>query len=217
MPRSPLRRLRSRRRARRLLVAIPGGEYGGAERYAVRIAAAAVKDGWEVAAAVRRHDGLGPMRTDLRDAGVRVLQMVRGERTRELAGFLAMTAAYRPDVVHLTLPWPVAAGRLRAACALLGTPAVLVHQVVPEAEELDVRHAWLYRLSRARGQRWVAVSAYGKAMLTQAFRLEPSDEITVIPNAPRAAADGATKDPDGAGRVRREEARAALGLEGEDP
>ena len=113
MLRSPLRRLRSGQRPDRLLVAIPGGEYGGAERYAVRIAAAAVQDGWEVAAAVRRHDALAAMRRDLRDAGVRVLQMVRGERTREFAGFLAMVVANRPDVVHLTLPWPVGAGRSR--------------------------------------------------------------------------------------------------------
>jgi glycosyltransferase involved in cell wall biosynthesis len=200
-----------------VLFAIPGGEYGGAERYAIRIAAAAVQDGWEVAAAVRPHDALAPIRRDLRDAGVCVLQMARGERTREFAGFLAMIAAYRPDVVHLTLPWPVAAGRLRAACALLGTPAVLVHQVVPDAAELEVRHAWLYRLSRRRRQRWVAVSAYGATMLMHAFGLNRSDELTVIHNAPRSvppdrSARLVDRDP-----VARGEARAALGLDGDGP
>jgi glycosyltransferase involved in cell wall biosynthesis len=202
-----------------VLIAIPGGEYGGAERYAVRIAAAAVKDGWEVGAAVRPYDALAPMRQDLHQAGVRVLRMVRGERARELAGFLTMTAAYRPDVVHLTLPWPLAAGRLRASCAVLGTPTVLVHQVVPEAGELDVRHAWIYRLLRHRRQHWVAVSAYGSAMLKRAFGLRASDEITVIHNAPRAAsADPDAHDPGVQPGARgRAEARAALGLQSDGP
>ena len=216
MPRSPLARLGGRRRSRRVLVAIPGGEYGGAERYAVRIAAAAAQQGWEVAAAVRPHASLAPMRRDLDDAGVRVLRMVRGERGRELVGFIAMTAAYRPDVVHLTLPWPLAAGRLRASCALLGTPTVLVHQVVPDASELDVRHAWAYRLLRRRRQHWVAVSAYGSRMLRQAFGLRASDEITVIHNAPRAADNGHHPASERA-PAQRAEARAALGLETEGP
>jgi glycosyltransferase involved in cell wall biosynthesis len=222
MPRRALARLRPRRRHRRVLVAIPGGEYGGAERYAVRIAAAAAQAGWEVAAAVRPHDALAPMRRDLHDAGVRVLRMVRGERGRELLGFIAMTAAYRPDVVHLTLPWPLAAGRLRASCALLGTPTVLVHQVVPDAGALDVRHAWLYRLLRHRRQHWVAVSAYGGAMLKRSFGLRASDEITVIHNAPRAASPGDNGRPAApldAGRraAERDAARAALGCDAEAP
>jgi glycosyltransferase involved in cell wall biosynthesis len=216
MPRSPLRRLRSRRRAPRVLVAIPGREYGGAERYAVRIAAAAAKAGWEVAAAVRPHDALAPMRRDLREAGVQVLTMVRGERLREFAGFLVMLAAYRPDVVHLSLPWPLTAGRLRAACALLGTPTVLVHQVVPDAAELDVRHAWLYRLSRRR-QHWVAVSDYGSAMLRKAFALCPSDEITVIRNAPRPAERAGLGIADARRAAERARARGVLGLDPDGP
>ena len=204
------------RRPLRLLVAIPGGEYGGAERYAVRIATAAAQEGWEVAAAVRRYDELEPMRRDLHDAGVRVLQMVRGERTRELAGFLAMVVAYRPDVVHLTLPWPIVAGRLRAACALLGTPTVLVHQMVPASDDLHVSRPWLYRLSRRRRQRWVAVSNYGAAMLKRAFGLRQSEELTVIHNAPRSPqadpGDSARDDP-----AVRGDARAALGVNGNGP
>jgi FkbM family methyltransferase len=196
-----------------VLVAIPGGEYGGAERYAVRIAAAAAREGWEVAAAVRRYDELAPMRRDLHDAGVTVLQMIRGERIREFAGFLAMLAVHRPDVVHLTLPWPVGMGRLRSACALFGTPAVLVHQVVPDAAELQVRRAWLYRLSRRRRQRWVAVSAYGAVMLKRIFGLSPSDEIPVIHNAPRPVLpDHALSDAE-PGAVARGRARASLGLD----
>lgn len=217
MPPRPLRQLRSRLRARRVLVAIPGREYGGAERYAVRIAAAAAEAGWEVAAAVRPHDAVAPMRRDLRESGVRVLTMVRGERLRELPGFLVMLAVYRPDVVHLSLPWPLVARRLRVACALLGTPTVLVHQVVPDAAELDVRHACLYRLSRRR-QHWVAVSEYGSAMLRKAFGLRPSDEITVIHNAPQPAAE--RPDPglaDAGDAADRAQARAVLGLDRDGP
>ena len=106
----------------------------------------------------------------------------------------------------------MAAGRLRTACALLGTPTVLVHQLVPDAAELDVRHAWLYRLSRRR-QHWVAVSEYGSAMLRKAFGLRPSDEITLIRNGPRPAAERPGRGIADAGRVaERARARAVLGL-----
>jgi glycosyltransferase involved in cell wall biosynthesis len=209
--------LRNRRspsdRPRRLLVAVPGGEYGGAERYAVRIAAAAAREGWEVAAAVRRYPSLAPMRGDLTRAGVRVLGLVRGERSRELLGFAAMVWAYRPDVVHLTLPWPVAAARFRTVCALLGVPAVLVHAAVPDAADLRVRHAWLYRLSRRRRQRWVAVSAFGATMLRQTFGLRPADDITIIHNAPSAGPIGADASPAESGGTPRDDARVALGVD----
>lgn len=155
------------------------------------------------------------MRRDLREAGVRVLAMVRGERLRELPGFLAMLAAYRPDVVHLTLPWPLAAGRLRAACALLSVPTVVAYQVVPDAAQLEVRRPWLYRLARRR-ERWIAVSGYGSDMLRRAFGLRPADEITVIHNAPRPAIELADQPVAGSrSAAEREHARVALGLDGE--
>lgn len=176
-------------RRQRLLVAIPGYEYGGAERYAVRIAAGAVSR-FDVAAAVRPVDTLRPLREDLASAGVRTLQMVRGRRARGVLGFAAMIGLYQPDVVHIALPWPLFAGELRAACALTSVPTVLVHQLVPRADELDIRYPRFYSWTRSRHQTWVAVSQYGRRTLADAFALPGNGEMPVIYNAPGAPSGG---------------------------
>jgi len=170
-------------RRQRLLIAIPGHEYGGAERYAVRIAAGAASR-FEVAAAVRPFETLQPLRRDLATAGVRTLQMVRGQRIRGIVGFAAMIKLYAPDVVHIALPWPVFGGELRAACAITAVPTVLVHQLVPRADELHIRYPRFYSWTRSRRQTWVAVSNYGRHMLAQAFELPDRVGIPVIHNAP---------------------------------
>lgn len=196
-----------RRGAPRLLVAVPGLEFGGAERYALAIALAAPSR-FQVAAALRPLQAMRPMRRELTAAGVRTLEMVHGRRLRGMIGFATMIELYRPDVVHLTLPWPLSAGELRAACALTSVPTVVVHQLVPRADELRIdERRWRYYRACARRERWVAVSDYGRRMLAQAFELDPSP-IPVIHNAPRHRSNGASS-----GRM---QARLALGLAPED-
>lgn len=196
-----------RRRAPRLLVAVPGSEYGGAERYAVRIAQGA-RSRFEVAAAVRPLEATRRLRRDLADAGIRTLRMAHGRRVRGAIGFTALIELYRPDVVHLTLPWPLSAGELRAACVLTGVPTVAVHQLVPGAEEMRAqKQRWRYYWACSRRERWVAVSGYGRLMLADAFSLD-ADRIPVIYNAPRRRTNGAS--------LRSAEARPALGLQPED-
>lgn len=170
---------------KRLLVVVPGEEYSGAERYAFRIAVAA-QSRFEVSAAVRPVEAMRPLRRDLAAAGVRTLQMAEGRRLRGTLGLVAMIELYRPAVIHLTLPWPLFAGPLRAAIALTGVPALVVHQLVPRVEKLEVgNRRWLYALARRRVERWVAVSEFGRRVLTEAFSLPAREQITVIHNAPR--------------------------------
>lgn len=186
---------------------MPGEEYGGAERYAFRVAVAASGE-FEVAAAVRPVDAIRPLRQDLGAADVRTLLMARGRGARGVVGFIALIGLYRPDVVHLTLPWPLSAEDLRIACAVAGVPTVLIHQLVPAAEQLRVGRLWFHSWARSRHETWVAVSDHGRRMLGEAFGIANAEEVRLIYNAATAVVGGAT--------LSTREARRAFGLRAED-
>jgi glycosyltransferase involved in cell wall biosynthesis len=202
---SPVPRRRDSAQPPRLLVAIPGEQYGGAERYSVRIAEAARAE-FDVAAAVRPLDATRALRSDLASSGVRTFELPAGRRLRGVLGFAALIALHRPDVVHVSLPWPTAARGLRAAVALTGVPTVLVHQVVPPAAELEVDRPRFYAWTRSRRQTWVAVSDYGRRELAAAFGLADPGAIELVYNAPRENGNGSAPAPVADGRL-------ALGLE----
>ncbi len=159
----------------RLLFLCPSAGYGGAERYAVTVASGARRRSIMVRAAVPYVDATrelvdafhtGDVPTvDLRPAGP-------GPRARRLtAGTLRLARlirAFRPDVVHLTLPWPTAGFPELLTCALLRTPTVVVFQLVPDQPDLG-RRVKLYRWARRRGQVWVAVSEHGRRVLADAL------------------------------------------------
>jgi len=159
----------------RLLFLCPSAGYGGAERYAVTIASAAQRRSIMVRAAVPYVDATrelvdafhtGDVPTvDLRPAGP-------GPRARRLtAGTLRLARLirrFRPDVVHITLPWPTAGFPELLTCALLRTPTVVVFQLVPDHPDLG-RRVTLYRWARRRSQVWVAVSEHGRRVLADAL------------------------------------------------
>lgn len=200
-----LKRMRLTRK--RLLVVIPGHDHGGAERYAQAIAEAAAGAGWGVLVVVRSAAAVAPLRRSLRAEGLHVLMLPRRKRW-SFVGLLTMIGLYRPDAVHLTLPWPLSAGELRAACAIAGARTVIVHQLVPDVADLadDPAFRRLYALERLRRQTWVSVSQFGRRVLSEAFGLA-EDEVRVIYN--------------GAREVRKEPAatlalRERLGIKGEE-
>ena len=168
---------------------IPSDDLGGAERYAQRIALAA-RDQWDVTVALRAEPALAPLWAELFDADLRLLRLVRGRRLRGFVGFSVILALHRPRVVHLTLPWPVHGMDVRLACAVAGVPVVAVHALVPPADDLEVKHRWLYAWTESRRQSWVAVSDFGRRSLAAAFGV-PQERVAVIRNAPRPRATSA--------------------------
>ena len=190
----------------RLLVVISSGVVGGAERYAVRVARDAARE-MEVVVACRRSEAMAPLRRELREDGIRILDLPRGERLRGFLGFVALCALLSPDVVHLTLPWPRAASEIRLALAVLRQRSVLVHALVPAADNIVVKNRWFYGWSYRRNQRWVAVSAYGRQMLGEITGVPVDDVIVIRNDAPELIR------PDGARRTAsRRRLRAELGL-----
>lgn len=176
--------------AKRLLVVSPGQARGGAEDYALTIAAAAHARGWEVQAALPELEATRTLEKDFRAMDVPTRRLVgagpyigRRERIFGSLVFGALLARWRPHVVHLTLPWPFWAYVQVHTCALMAVPAVVVFQLVPEAGEVDIeRRLRVYSWARSRRQRWIAVSDFGRRQLVQDFRIDRPDEVGVIHN-----------------------------------
>jgi glycosyltransferase involved in cell wall biosynthesis len=161
------------------------------------------------------------MTADLIDAGVpvRALPCVDpwsggvppGRRDLLAATYATAGTLHRaqPDVVHVTLAWPSFGRSSMLAPALLGLPAVVVFQLVPEAIELPWP-AGAYRAMHARRQRWVAVSDHGRSAIAQGVGLTPQ-EISVIYNG--VGREGTRHVSASERRLVRAELRASLGLD----
>jgi glycosyltransferase involved in cell wall biosynthesis len=209
--------------ARRLLLVLPVPARGGAEDYALTIGRAAVVDGWTVRGALPVAPETRTLRRDFAAAGVslaplRPIDWLDGddlERAARLklgaaAAFAAVVLRFRPDVVHVTSPWPTFGYPFLLTSAVLGLPTLVSFQLVPEGLFMR-RRRLVYRWMRGRNQRWIAVSEHGRRVLGLLYGMDPS-AIGVIHNgAPaRAAVDG-----DGRPDAERASVRAELGLSAE--
>jgi glycosyltransferase involved in cell wall biosynthesis len=175
----------------------PASVRGGAEEYALTIAMAAKSRGWVVTAAVPEADGTRSLVDDLHNAGipVRTLPCIdpweggTPPTVRDLWSATGQTIRLlrkvRPDVVHLTIPWPSSALSSLLAPAILSVPAVVVFALVPQTLALPYP-AVLYKAMRARRQQWVAVSAHGRRVIANGLGV-PLRSIEHIANGvPRA-------------------------------
>jgi glycosyltransferase involved in cell wall biosynthesis len=185
-----------------LLSVIPSEAYGGAERYGVKIAVEAAAQGWDVRVALRDLEVASEIRRELAVRGVRSLRLVDGRRVRGGLGFGALLLLHRPDVVHITAPWPLAFLEVRVACATLGVPTVVVNALIPDLGELTVIHPHAFRWTRRRRQTWVAFSRHGASVLTEAYGLNDPSAVRVIYNGVRRPHAAQPLDERSAGRAR---------------
>lgn len=195
----------------RLLQILPVGTIiGGAERYALTIGAEAAAVGWEINAAFPHTAESVDLVNAFGEAGVSTHAL--DGRTDGALGEVATTARrtaklvarVRPDVVHLTLPFPTFGRGHLIGCALRGVPTVVVFQLVPDGFDVG-RSGRLYPALRTRGQVWVAVSEHARRALGRSFRVR-TEEVAVIRNGVETVPTG---PPSLAERV---EVRRSLGL-----
>ncbi|MGI9094347.1 MAG: glycosyltransferase [Thermoleophilaceae bacterium] len=176
----------------RLLQIVPGTSLGGAERYAVTIAEAAVAEGWEVHTALsdtaedhelaRAFDGIGARPRALASEGS---GLPAWEAATAIRRTIRLLGDVRPDVVHVVLPFPTFARGALIACTMRRLPTVVVFQLTPD--QFDVgRSQSLYAALRAR-QVWVAVSDSGRDAIIRSFGASPR-EVGVIRNGVKPAA-----------------------------
>ncbi|MBP0494793.1 glycosyltransferase [Pararoseomonas indoligenes] len=200
-------------RARRLLVLLPSGRFGGAEAHTLRVADAAAAAGMAVTLAAG--SALHPV---LEGRGHRIMDAAlawrRGlpETARRTQAEAARTAlvASSPELALLPLPWPDQAGGAMEALAEAGTPSLVVSHLAPPGDQapagLDPEALAAAAAMRAD---WVAVSAPTAARLERFLRLPPG-RVTTIPNGvdPPAPLDRAAA---------RTALRALLGVSPETP
>jgi glycosyltransferase involved in cell wall biosynthesis len=181
--------------AGRLLLVLPVPARGGAEDYALTIGRAAIARGWTVHAALQFAPATVGLRDDLEAAGIATAALSCVDRLARddpepparaklgaAARFARLVRRFRPDVVHVILPWPTFAYPFLLTSALLGVPTLTTFQLVPD-DGLYVRRRrrLLYAWMRRRGQRLLAVSEHARRLVADLYRMDPG-EIGVIRN-----------------------------------
>jgi glycosyltransferase involved in cell wall biosynthesis len=205
----------------RLLLVLTVPMRGGAEDYALTIARAATAQGWSVHAALPFARGTETLCRDLRAAGIGLSPIASMDgpagggpqprvraKLRAAVRFARIARRFRPDVIHITLPWPTFGFVLRLTSALLGLPTLVVFQLVRGGLIFRRRRRLAYRWTRSRNQRWIAVSDHGRHLIGALYRMDPA-AIGVIHNGARPA----PSEVDGEARDRRASVRAELGLQ----
>jgi glycosyltransferase involved in cell wall biosynthesis len=199
-PRSPLGWGPASSLARRLLLVVVVPLRGGAEEYALTIGRAAVARGWTVRAALPYAPGTETLRRDLEAAGVELttlavmdrlapddLEPTKRAKLLAALSFMRLARRFRPDVVHITLPWPIFGFPVLVSASLLGLPTLVAFQLVPDGLYVRRRRRLVYAWLRGRGQRWIAVSDHGRRLVGTMYRMDDSS-IGVIANGATAAA-----------------------------
>jgi glycosyltransferase involved in cell wall biosynthesis len=163
-------------------VIFPSHEIGGAERYAQTVAAAAAQRGFRVTVCFPDVAATRALRAELADQGVDTLPLQIGfqhgfgaraalqEELRDLGRTWRLLARLRPARVVLVLPHPDQSLGSTMATALWPGHCTVVVQLVPEVMRITRLRRWAYRVARALGQRWVAVSDDNAARLAGELR-----------------------------------------------
>ena len=111
----------------KLLTLFPSEIRGGAEEYALTIASAAVKNGWNVHAAFPKTDKTTSLISDFSANNVRYHSLKIAESNSatkkrhalRFARTLTLLLKLKPDVVQIVLPWPNRCLGSILACGLL--------------------------------------------------------------------------------------------------
>lgn len=181
------------------MLIMPVPARGGAEDYALTIGRAALSRGWSVHAALPFAPATVALRRDLEEAGIATAPVpcvdrlarddpepVTRAKVHAAARFARAARRFRPDVVHVMLPWPTFAYPFLLTSALLALPTLATFHLVPD-DGLYVprRRRLVYAWMRRRGQRWLAVSEHGRRLVGDLYRMDPG-EIGVIRNGTSA-------------------------------
>lgn len=118
----------------RLLEIFPSTVRGGAEEYALTIASAATKYGWDVRAAFPKADKTVSLVNEFCENNVRYHPLDIRETENSplrLARTIALLIRIKPDVVHIILPWQSHGFMSIIACGMLKIPTVVTFQLAP--------------------------------------------------------------------------------------
>jgi glycosyltransferase involved in cell wall biosynthesis len=177
----------------RLLQVIPTAGRGGCEEYALTIAAGCISEGWRVDVALPYFAETQSLHEDFARTGARVhsLNIRPSARFPPHSKWVLMSqflhafqlmGRVRPEVMHVSLPFPYFGLGVMLASAAWRIPTQVVFQLVPhDRQKLGKRVSALYSWARLRNQQWIAVSKQNRSLLCSIFHV-PESTIEVIYN-----------------------------------
>ncbi len=206
----------------KLLIVFPSTIRGGAEEYALTIADAAVTDGWIVHAAFPDTEGTQSLQQDcvLRQIVYHSLNIEEQSEyhaetlLRHLIRLIRTGLLLRrvqPDVVLLSLPWPIWGLGSLIACGILNIPTVLVFHLVSPSLVIGPRRLKIYHWLKSLRQHWITVSEFNRQIISASFQMSLSEIACIYNGIPLSD----FLLPDGAYQRQRDEIRRQLGIAAE--
>lgn len=205
----------------KVLTIFPSTHRGGAEDYTLTIASAAVNQGWDVHGAFPQTDGTASLirdfteknvqyhRLDISDASSDSLEASTKPYLR-LARTVFLLLKIRPDVVLVTLPWPIHCFSTIVACGLLKIPTAVVFQLIPFRFSFTDNKLKAYAWARSRNQQWIAISDHNRKFVCESFQIS-QDRVLCIYNGIKIKS-ASSKDTDEDITILRRQVREELGV-----
>lgn len=178
----------------RLLILSPSRIRGGAEEYALTIARAASKQGWQVHVAFERTAHNSSLIHDFQSSDMHYHHLNIGEsgepafepKHKHFLRFLRtlfLLHKLEPEVVQIVLPWPTYGQGAILACGLLKVPTLVVFQLAALPFNIGKRRLQLLAWARSRNQQWVAVSRHNRRIICNVFRISEDDVLCIYNGA----------------------------------
>lgn len=205
----------------KLLITLPSADRGGVEEYALTIAIAAVREGWEVHGAFPQTKETTSLVKDFGKNGMHCHSMqlyLTNTRLLERSSkaLLRFTQAFsllrriKPDVVMVNLASPVQCLDIIVACGLFKIPTVVVFHSIAFRFSFNSYKLRLYNWARGRNQQWIAVSQNNRRLVCESFQI-PQEQILCIYNGVKLPSISVNWNDADITKVR-QEVRQELGL-----
>jgi glycosyltransferase involved in cell wall biosynthesis len=174
----------------RLLIASSSSDRGGVEEYALTIASAAVREGWEVYAAFSQSKETASLIQDFSKNGVHYYPLKlyptnAGLLERSNHALLRLTQAIsllsqiKPDAVMVNLASPVQCLDIIIACGLFKIPTIVVFHSIAFRFSFSSYKLKLYDWARAKNQQWIAVSENNRKLVCESFQVPPEQMLCI--------------------------------------
>lgn len=179
---------------KKILIISPSTVRGGVEEYTLKIASAALAEGWDVHVAFPQAVGTASLIHDFTQKGVHhhTLNIAEvGDRKffkplNHLLRFIrtiALLLKSKPDLVQINLPNARHGFGSIIACGLFKIPTVVVFQLVQHHFLFSSTKKRLLAWARSRKQQWVAVSKNNQELICRSFNVPLSDVYCIYNGA----------------------------------
>ena len=205
----------------RLLLIFPSTQRGGVEAYALTIATAAVKEGWEVHTAFPNTEGTASLIQDFQIQGINYHQLEIAEKSTNkltavvkhflhLLRTVLLLLKIKPNIIQINLPWADYSLGSILACGFLKIPTFVVFHLIPGRFSISSIKLKTYAWARARNQQWMAISKHTCKLVSESFKI-PQEQLLCIYNGTKLIASINSSDREDINRLRTQ-VRQELGL-----